>query len=103
VVYNLAKEFRVFKATAAIMEVNRANAATLEGNPLFMGKAYSPLRFVVLGDGKPLWRSRRIQNSGGCQDCSVRVEGVSLLELQVHCPGINAFAWAAWIEPRVSR
>jgi hypothetical protein len=103
VVYNLKREFRTFRATAAILEVGEANAAALQTNALFMGKAYTPLTFKVYGDGELLWQSRPIEKSGDWQDCSIRVEGVNLLELQVHCPGTNAFAWAAWVDPQLSR
>jgi hypothetical protein len=103
VVYGLDREFRTFKVTAAIMEPRRAKAAVSEAHPFYLGKAYSPLTFKVFGDGQLLWQSRPLRKSGSWQDCSVAVEGVRLLELQVHCPGSNAFAWAAWIDPTVLR
>lgn len=103
VVYNLNREYRSFRVTAAVLGLDQANAGRLEANPLFMGKAYTPLTFKIFGDGKLLWQSRQIQRSGDFQDCSLRVEGISLLELQVDCPGTNAFAWAAWIDPKLSR
>jgi len=101
VVYNLNRDFRVFKATAAMLEVNKAGAATLKANPLFAGKASSPLRFRVFGDGKMLWQSRPISQCGDSQLCRVDIDDVVLLELQVECRGYNAFAWAAWIGARV--
>jgi len=103
VVYRLKKGFRTLRATATVLGPNRFNKTALQANPLFMGKAYSPLWFKVIGDGKLLWQSRPLQTSGDWQDCVLSVEGVEWLELHVECPGANAFAWAAWIDPRLSR
>jgi len=103
VVYRLKKGFGSLRVTAAVLGINRFNRTALKADPLYMGRAYSPLCFKVLGDGKLLWRSRRLQTSGDWQDCSVSVENVEWLELHVECPGANAFAWAAWIDPRLLR
>ena len=103
VAYNLQGKFQTFEAMAAVLPVHEGNAAVLKANPLFEGKAYSRLEFRVIGDGEVLWRSRPIQDSGDWQQCRVSVQGVSLLELQVDCPGTNAFAWAAWVEPQLVR
>jgi len=103
VVYRLKNGFGTLRTTATVLGPNRLNKAALEADPLFLGRAYSPLRFKVIGDGKLLWQSRPLQTSGDWQDCIVPVENVEWLELHVECPGANAFAWAAWIDPRLSR
>lgn len=65
------------------------------------GKIPSPVVFVVVGDGKELWRSEPVDLARVVQECSVRVAGVKTLELRVECPGSNVNAQAVWIEPQV--
>ncbi|HEY9172366.1 MAG TPA: NPCBM/NEW2 domain-containing protein, partial [Verrucomicrobiae bacterium] len=61
----------------------------------------SSLTFRVVGNGRVLWQSRPTRRSGEWQECNIPVEGVRLLELQVDCPGVKTFAWAAWADPRL--
>ncbi|MGL6096156.1 MAG: protein kinase domain-containing protein, partial [Fimbriiglobus sp.] len=62
----------------------------------------TPQTFVVLGDGKEIWKSFPVTRKNQPQDCSISVAGVSELSLRVYCPGWNGYAWATWIEPQLS-
>jgi len=101
--YVFKGEYRTLRAVAAILEVNPADAARVAAEPFFMGGPASPLTFKVIGDGKLLWESRPLARAGDSQNCNVDVEGVSLLELEVSCPDMNSYCWAAWIEPAVEK
>ena len=59
-----------------------------------------PLTFSVLGDGKPLWKSKPIDKRKETDSCKVPVKGVRVLELNVECNGLT-FAWAVWGQPRL--
>ena len=59
----------------------------------------TPLTFQVLGDGKTLWTSKPVQAPRQTQDCSVKVEGLHVLELRVVCPGDYHIAHAVWLDP----
>ncbi len=63
----------------------------------------STLVFEVLGDGKSLWKSIPITRAGANQRCEVKLNGVEVLELQVHCKGHNGYAQGVWLDPRVIR
>ena len=99
--YGLTEDYRTFRATVGLLEVDRSSQSPAARNPFFTGEAYSPLTFRVVGNGKVLWQSRAVRRSGDWLPCSVNIEGVRLLELQVDCPGSKTFAWAAWVEPLV--
>ena len=62
------------------------------------GRIVSRLTFVVLGDGRELWKSAKV-DPGRPQPCRVRVKGVETLELRVLCPGVWDYAFAVWIDP----
>ena len=85
--YRLDKQFRTFKATVALNDTS--------------GGSYSPLRFVVLGDGRKLWESNPVQKRGDDQECTVNVKGIDTIELLVTCSGGSGGAHAVWIEPRL--
>ncbi|MCH8045260.1 MAG: NPCBM/NEW2 domain-containing protein [Planctomycetes bacterium] len=72
----------------------------LDGAP---NDAGSPLTFKVYGDGELIWTSRPIQKKNDGQDCKVSIRGVRQLKLEVNCPGSNDCAWAAWINPVISK
>ncbi len=99
--YALSEDFRAFHALVGILEVDPTRSNVLRSGPLYMGEAFSALTFRVVGDGRVLWRSRPVRRSGEWQECNVFLQGVRLLELQVDCPGLKTFAWAAWVEPRL--
>lgn len=91
VIYRLNSEFATFRATAALLDYpDRAMAE-------------SALTFRALGDGKLLWQSSPLQRLGTGQPLVVSVDGVQTLTLEVHCPGRNGHAHAAWLMPMVSR
>lgn len=103
VTYSLKGEYRVFRATAAVLETSPDSTRRLKGDPFFMGGPASPLTFKVLGDGKLLWESRAMRKCGQAQTCEVAIDGVNLLELQVSCPSNNYYSWAAWIDPLLEK
>lgn len=89
--YPLNGQYQEFQAIAAVLD-NPQEPIT-----------GTPLVFRVIGDGKLLWQSQPIQQSGTGQPCRVAVHGVRQLTLRVDCPGSGRSAWSAWIEPRVTR
>jgi hypothetical protein len=64
-------------------------------------RAFSPLAFRVIGDGKVLWSSMPLQALRITQECRVDVENVKMLELQVECTGSCGYARAVWLDPHV--
>src|SRR5262249_49277836 len=56
--------------------------------------------FVVLGDGKVLWRSQGFKDRGVIETFKVDVRGVSVLELRVYTDysGANG-SRAVWLDP----
>lgn len=91
VTYNLDGSFHKFQAMAVIWE---------EGGG---GPAESPVNFKVFGDGKLLWLSRPIQMPGDGQNCSINIQGVRVLKLQVDCHGKNGRSHAVWVNPKVTK
>jgi len=63
---------------------------------------FSPLTFVVLGDGKPLWESKPVQKPRVVQDLSINVSGIEVLELRVNCPGAIDSCAAVWVDPFIT-
>ncbi|MCK6474126.1 MAG: protein kinase [Planctomycetes bacterium] len=63
----------------------------------------SPLTFMILGDGKVLWKSPKIQQRGERYTFRVEVPGVKMLELSVDCPGDNGGAHAVWLDPKLEK
>lgn len=55
-------------------------------------------QFSVIGDGKLLWWSRRVNQKDIVQTCNVSVKGVRNLELWVSCSD-HYGAWACWLDP----
>lgn len=61
------------------------------------------VRFEVIGDGKPLWKSKVIKPSV-LVDYDVPLEGVELLELHTLTTSDGAGAdWALWLQPTLCR
>jgi hypothetical protein len=59
--------------------------------------------FVVVGDGKELWRSKKI-NEGDAIPFDVEVKGVRKLELRVEDGGNgNGSDWGLWLDPALLR
>jgi hypothetical protein len=64
----------------------------------------NPTRFIILGDGKVLWRSDSIRALGTTQPFSVDVSEVDVLELRVYVETGSCFgSHAAWIDPVLKR
>jgi hypothetical protein len=62
----------------------------------------SPVRFVVLGDGKVIWRSTSLRGSGRSEWIKLDVHHVDVLELRVYAEeGVSAGAHAIWLNPYV--
>ncbi len=85
--YRLDGRYSEFHATAALLERTDWQ------------KAGSPLTFRVFGDGKQLWESSPLQTHGTGQECATPVSGVSVLKLEIECPGVNHGAHTAWLLP----
>jgi hypothetical protein len=86
--YRLNREAKVFKAWAAYNDREHGwNPQTLA-------------TYVVLGDGVCLWAANPLQ-IGEMKTCRVNVEGVDVLELQVHCPGGHSNVRAVWVDPQI--
>lgn len=62
-----------------------------------------PVRFVILGDGEVLWRSKVVRELRVIEDFTVDVARVSILELRVYAQeGNNTGSHAAWLDPYVT-
>ena len=96
IVFNLHKAYRKLTGAAGIGDV-----VTREGKR--PQRSETPLTFEILGDGRSLWKSRRIQIIGTSQNFVVNISGVKKLQLCVHCPGKFGYAWARWVDPVVSK
>ncbi|HEY4261261.1 MAG TPA: NPCBM/NEW2 domain-containing protein [Schlesneria sp.] len=79
----------VFRAKIGVSDYPRYDPAT-------------PLKFIVLGDGKKLYTSEPVKKWGVPQECEIQVRGVNELVLRVECDGPYDFAFAVWCEPRLS-
>jgi hypothetical protein len=80
-------------------------ARSLSGAVAFLDKdgELSPLRFVVLGDRKVLWRSPVIRARGVVEKFSVDVAQVDTLDLRVYVQrGDGRGAQAIWLDPYVT-
>ncbi len=68
------------------------------------GEAFAgALSFSIHGDGRELWRSKRVTTAREYQPFAVSVKGVDVLELRVDCHGAEAHAMATWVKSRFSR
>jgi hypothetical protein len=63
----------------------------------------SPCVFRVFGDGKLLWESKAVSSQADTQRCSVTIDGVDVLRIEVVCAGEPRGAHCVWIEPRVAK
>jgi formylglycine-generating enzyme required for sulfatase activity len=63
----------------------------------------SPLTFEIIGNGKSIWKSSPLTKRGDIQPCQVSLAGINQLELRVSSAGPNDWAWAVWMEPRLTR
>ena len=65
--------------------------------------AWDPVVFVVVGDGKELWRSGPIKGDTGPQSFRADVTGVKVLELRAVATGSHYGAHAAWVDPVIEK
>jgi serine/threonine protein kinase len=63
----------------------------------------TPCTFRVFGDGKMLWESKPVTSQADTQKCTIAVEGVDVLRIEVVCPGKTRGAHAVWVEPQVAK
>jgi hypothetical protein len=63
------------------------------------GSKPPPTRFVILGDGKFLWRSGSIRAFQVTEAFNLDVSAVDLLELRTYVEADNFGAHAAWVDP----
>ena len=62
-----------------------------------------PVEFIVLGDGRELWRSGTVQ-AGAAKSFSVSLAGVDRLELKTQVATQNGNGtWGLWLDPTLSR
>lgn len=88
IAFRLGKRRRRFLGAAAI-------------NDTAWNRTQTALIFRVVGDGRELWKSSPLKESGSSEGFDLNVAGVDKLELFVDCPGDFAFAHGAWVEPRL--
>jgi serine/threonine protein kinase len=86
--FRINRKFSTFQAGVALNDNNG-------------GRTDVPIRFVVRGDGKLLWTSHPIQQSGDRDECRLDVKDISVLTLEVQCPGPAFAAHAVWVDPRL--
>lgn len=86
--YDLDKKYKVFWSGCAIADI------AVRGSD-------SPLVFVVVGDGKTIWKSQPVQKIGDVKNCKVNIIGVKTIELRVYCNGTDGWACSVWIDPQV--
>ena len=67
-----------------------------------VAKPATPLVFQVYGDGKLLWESPPQAEPDVGLDCNIDVRGVQQLRLEVFCNGSYNYAYAVWIDPKVT-
>ena len=65
-------------------------------------KPATPLVFRAYGDGKLLWESPPQAEADVGLDCKVDVRGVQQLTLEVFCNGSYNYAYAVWIDPKLT-
>jgi hypothetical protein len=76
---------------------------TLSGSCGIGDDGFGPVEFVILGDGKELWRSGEVK-PGPAKAFSVAVAGITLVELRASLtPAGASGAWGVWLEPVLDR
>lgn len=87
--FNVNRRFSVFKAKVGI--------ASYPDGP----QSTSPQIFQVFGDGRMLWKSREFHLADKFEDCTVQVERVKQLRLEVKSEGAHDNAFSAWLSPEM--
>jgi len=65
-------------------------------------KYCQPVYFYVYGDGKELWHSPKMSETGVIHVCDISVQGVHELKLLLSCTGSLRGTHGVWIETSVS-
>jgi hypothetical protein len=86
--YRLPKDAKLFVAHAALSDTEHPGL-----------RPESPAVFEVHADNELLWHSKPIQENKVSEKCRLGVEGVQVLELQVHCNDHFGHVRAIWLEP----
>lgn len=87
-VFDLGKRYKALRGSVGIADTAFPRAATA-------------LVFRIEGDGRKLWTSEPLQETGASLAFDVNVAGVERLEIWVDCPGPHHAATAVWLEPRL--
>lgn len=61
------------------------------------------VEFIVIGDGKKIWRSHTLGAGSAPERCELDVSGVKVLTLEVQTFGPHGGTHGAWIDPRLTR
>lgn len=67
------------------------------------GLSSSPVEFILIGDGKPLWKSKPLRKGQSMETCAGDISGVKVLELRAVCSGGHVHAHACWGDPYVMK
>lgn len=69
----------------------------------YANEAWSPVVFVIVGDGREVWRSRPVNRASGPESFRLVVSGVKVLELRAIGLGVHIGAHAVWVDPHIER
>src|SRR5262249_47221789 len=86
--YRLGGNFRTFHAEVSLND----------GPP----RSEVPMTFAVYGDDRLLWKSRPVWTQADAQTCTIPVQGVDRLKIEVKCTGEPRGAHGVWIEPSLA-
>ena len=84
--YKLGSQWNSFVADVAVNDFNEPFSGTLN--------------FVVLGDGKEIWKSPPITTRGAVISCKVNIKGISTLQLKTQTGRAHG-AHAVWLDPHL--
>ncbi len=88
IVISVPHGMKSIKGSIAVLEVN--------------GRPDTPMTFIIIGDGKQIWKSKPLRDSGSISPFSASISGRKKLELIVDCPGRSWFCQAAWADVKLS-
>jgi hypothetical protein len=86
--FALGKRYRRFRGAAGINDTAHGRTATA-------------LVFRIVGDGREIWKSQPLKETGSSEPFNVSVAGIDRLELAVDCAGPYDWGQGVWIEPMV--
>lgn len=65
--------------------------------------AWDAVVFTVVGDGRELWRSKKLTRESGSEEFNIDVSGVKVLELRATAQGSHLGMHAVWIDPVIEK